>query len=105
MFLTRFYYGIVYFYVLVKEITLATVDTAIRAVKGGKMIDPVVVDFKTDLVRPISQTILSCSIILTPGTVVIDLDSENKILKVAFISPRPIEEVNLYEPYIKKMLE
>jgi len=105
MFLNRFYYGIVYFCVLIREISLATVDTAKRAVKGGKMIDPVVVDIKTDLIRPISQTILSCSIILTPGTVVIDLDSENKILKVAFISPRPIEEVNLYEPYIKKMLE
>ena len=105
MFLTRLYYGIVYFMVLIREISLATVDTALRAVKGGSKIDPVVIDIETELTRPISQTILANSITITPGTVVVDLDSEKQIIKVAMISPRDIKTVIPFEPYIKKMLE
>lgn len=40
----------------------STIDTAIRSAKGGKTIDPVVIDIKTDLTRPISQTLLANSI-------------------------------------------
>lgn len=105
MFLNRVYYGIVYFLVLIKEIIIATADTAVRVVKSGKTIDPVVINIKTDLTRPISQTILANSITLTPGTLTIDLDSEKQVLKVAIISPRPVEDVIPFEPYIKKMLE
>ncbi|MBZ9571385.1 Na+/H+ antiporter subunit E [Methanobrevibacter sp. TMH8] len=105
MFLTRIYYGISYFIVLIKEIILATIDTAVRAVKGGKTIDPIVIDIKTDLKRPVSQTILANSITLTPGTLTIDVDSENQLLKVAIIAPRDVKDVIPFEPYIKKMLE
>lgn len=105
MFLTRIYYGIAYFIVLIKEIILATIDTAVRAVKGGKTIDPIVIDIKTDLKRPVSQTILANSITLTPGTLTIDVDSENQLLKVAIIAPRDVKDVIPFEPYIKKMLE
>lgn len=104
MFLTRVYYGIAYVIVLFIEIIKSTYDTAIRAIKGGK-IDPVVVNIKTELTRPISQTILANSITLTPGTLSIDLDSENQIIKVAIIAPRDIEDVIPFEHYIKKMLE
>jgi energy-converting hydrogenase B subunit A len=65
----------------------------------------VVINIKTDLNRPISQALLANSITITPGSVTIDLDSENKILKVALMSPRVIEDVIPFEPYIKKMLE
>lgn len=105
MFLTRVYYGIGYFIVLIKEIILATVDTAVRAVKGGKTIDPIVIDIKTELKRPVSQTILANSITLTPGTLTIDVDSENQLLKVAIIAPGDVEDVIPFEPHIKKMLE
>ena len=60
---------------------------------------------ETVLERPVSQTILANSISLTPGTLSVDLDSENNIIKVAAISPRSKEDIIPFEPYIKKMLE
>ncbi|MDR2966462.1 MAG: Na+/H+ antiporter subunit E [Methanobacteriaceae archaeon] len=104
MFLTRIFYGIAYFIVLIYEIIKSTIDVTIRIIKGGK-IDPVVVDIDTVLERPISQTILANSITLTPGTLSIDLDSGKKIIKVAIIAPREKKDVIPFEPYIKKMLE
>ncbi len=104
MFLTRVGYGILYFIVLIYEIIKATLSVAFNAVIGRK-IDPVVVDIETVLERPVSQTILANSISLTPGTLSIDLDSDNKIIKVATISPREKKDIIPFEPYIKKMLE
>ncbi len=103
MFITRIYYGIAYFIVLIIEIIKAEIDVVERVVNGE--VEPVVWEIKTELKRPISQTILANSITLTPGTLSIDLDSENCIIKVATISPRTAEEVIPFEPYIKGMLE
>ena len=104
MFLTRIGYGIVYFLVLIYEIIKATIDVAFSGVMG-RNIDPIVVDIETVLERPVSQTILANSISLTPGTLSVDLDSENNIIKVAAISPRKKEDIIPFEHYIKKMLE
>ena len=104
MFLTRIGYGIIYFVVLVYEIIKSTISVAFGGVLG-RNIDPVVVDIETVLERPVSQTILANSISLTPGTLSVDLDSENNIIKVAAISPRKKEDIIPFEPYIKKMLE
>ena len=104
MFLTRIGYGIIYFLDLIYEIIKATIDVAFRRIMGGN-IDPIVVDIETVLERPVSQTILANSISLTPGTLSIDLDSENNIIKVAAISPRSKQDIIPIEPYIKKMLE
>ena len=104
MFLTRIFNAIVYFIVLIREIIKSTIDVTMRIIKGGK-IDPVIVDIETILERPISQTILANSITLTPGTLSVDLDSKNKIIKVAIIAPREKKDVIPFEPYIKKMLE
>jgi energy-converting hydrogenase B subunit A len=68
-------------------------------------IEPIIVEIPTTLKRPISQTILANSITLTPGTLSIDLDSKNQIIRVAIITPRSKEEVIPFEPYIKGMLE
>jgi len=103
MFITRIYYGIAYFVVLLFEILKAEIDVVKRIINGD--VEPVVVEIKTVLERPVSQAILANSITLTPGTLSIDLDSENCILKVATISPRSVEEVIPFEPYIKGMLE
>ena len=103
MFITRIFYGIAYFIVLIFEILKAELDVATRVLDGK--VEPTVVEIKTELRRPISQTILANSITLTPGTLSIDLDSENCILKVAIISPRTAEEIIPFEPYIKGMLE
>jgi energy-converting hydrogenase B subunit A len=103
MFITRIFYGIAYFIVLIWEIIKATIDVAIRTVNGK--VDPVIVEIPTVLKRPVSQTILANSITLTPGTLSIDLDSEKQVIKVATIVPRKNEEVIPFEPYIKGMLE
>ncbi|MCK9151439.1 monovalent cation/H+ antiporter subunit E [Methanobacterium alcaliphilum] len=103
MFITRIFYGIAYFIVLIYEILKAELDVAVRTVNGN--VKPVVVEIETVLERPISQTILANSITLTPGTLSIDLDSENKILKVATIVSRDKDDIIPFEPYIKGMLE
>ena len=104
MFLTRIGYGIIYFLDLIYEIIKSTVNVAFSGVIG-RNIDPVIVEVETVLERPVSQTILANSISLTPGTLSVDLDSENNIIKVAAISPRKKEDIIPFEPYIKKMLE
>lgn len=103
MFITRIFYSIVYFIVLIFEILKATIDVASRTLTGK--VEPVVVEIKTELKRPVSQTILANSITLTPGTLSIDLDSEKQILKVATIIPKEKGDVIPFEPYIKGMLE
>ena len=104
MFLTRIVYGIIYFLDLIYEIIKSTIDVAFNKIMR-RDINPVVIDVETVLKRPVSQTILANSISLTPGTLSIDLDSENQIIKVAAISPRSKEDIIHFEPYIKKMLE
>ncbi|WP_407413957.1 Na+/H+ antiporter subunit E [Methanobrevibacter sp.] len=104
MFLTRIVYGIIYFLDLIYEIIKSTIDVVFNKIMR-RDINPVVIDVETVLERPVSQTILANSISLTPGTLSIDLDSENQIIKVAAISPRSKEDIIPFEPYIKKMLE
>ena len=104
MFLTRIGYGIIYFLDLIYEIIKSTIDVAFNGVMR-RNIDPIVVDIETVLERSVSQTILANSISLTPGTLSVDLDSENNIIKVAAIYPREKEDIIPFEKYIKKMLE
>ena len=104
MFLTRIGYGIIYFLDLIYEIIKSTIDVTFNKIMR-RDINPVVIDVETVLKRPVSQTILANSISLTPGTLSVDLDSENQIIKVAAISPRSKEDIIPFEPYIKKMLE
>ena len=104
MFLTRIGYGIIYFLDLIYEIIKSTIDVAFNKIMR-RDINPVVIDVETVLKRPVSQTILANSISLTPGTLSVDLDSENQIIKVAAISLRSKEDIIPFEPYIKKMLE
>ena len=104
MFLTRIVYGIIYFLDLIYEIIKSTIDVTFNKIMR-RDINPVVIDVETVLERPVSQTILANSISLTPGTLSVDLDSENQIIKVAAISPRSKEDIIPFEKYIKKMLE
>lgn len=104
MFFKRVGYGILYFFDLIYEIIKATCSVAFGAVIK-RNIDPVVVNVETVLERPVSQTLLANSISLTPGTLSVDIDSENKIIKVATISPRENQDIIPFETYIQKMLE
>lgn len=99
----RIFYGIAYLVVFLIEIIKATIDVAGRTLNGK--IDPVIVEIETELKRPVSQTLLVSTLNLTPGSLTIDLDSENQIIKVAVITPRSREELIPFEPYIKGMLE
>ncbi|MDR2873422.1 MAG: Na+/H+ antiporter subunit E [Methanobrevibacter sp.] len=103
MFLNRVYYGVLFFIFLIWEIIKATIDASKRSINGD--IDPYIIDIETILKRSISQTILANTITLTPGTLTVDVDSENAFLKVAVISPRENKEIIPLEKYIKKMLE
>jgi energy-converting hydrogenase B subunit A len=102
-FIVRIGYGIAYFVVLVYQILKAALDVALRTLNAR--VEPVVVEIETELKRPVSQTILANSITLTPGTLSVDLDSENCMIKVATIVPRKKEDIIPFEPYIKGMLE
>ena len=104
MFLSRIYYAIAYLVVLIIEIIKATIDMSVRVFKADGF-KPIVIDIGTELKRPISQTILANSITLTPGTLSVDLDSENQVIKVAVIAPRDVKDIIPFEPYIKGMLE
>ena len=99
----KMFYAIAYFIVLIIEIIKATIDVALRTLNGK--VEPEIIEIETELKRPISQVILANSITLTPGTLSIDVDTENCIIKVATIFPRKKEDVIPFEPYIKGWLE
>lgn len=103
MFLTRIFYGIEFFVVLVVEIIKAVFDTAACSLKGD--VDPVVVEIRPDLKRPVSLAILCNTITLTPGTITVDMDQNERVLTVSTLTPRATEDIIPLEPYIKKMLE
>ena len=103
MFLNRIIYGIEFFVRLVVEIIKAVIDTAMCCLKGD--VDPVVVQIKPDLKRPVSLAILSNTITLTPGTITIDMDQDAGVLTVSAITPRSNEDIIPLESTIKKMLE
>ena len=104
MFLSRIYYAIAYLVVLIIEIIKSTIDMSLRIFKSNGF-EPIVIDIDTELKRPISQTILANSITLTPGTLSVDLDNENQVIKVGVIAPRDAKDIIPFEPYIKGMLE
>ncbi len=104
MFLTRIYYWMAYFIVLIWEIIKSTLNICVLIFKGDRY-NPQVINIETELKREISQTFLANSITLTPGTLTVDVDSENQILKVAVITPRNTEDIIPFEPYIKGMFE
>ena len=99
----KIFYAIAYFIVLIIEIIKATIDVALRTLNGK--VEPEIIEIETELKRPISQVILANSITLTPGTLSMDVDTENCIIKVATIFPRKKEDVIPFEPYIKGWLE
>lgn len=103
MFLTRIIYGIEFFVVLVVEIIKAILDTSICCLKGD--VDPIVVKIKPDLERPVSLAILSNTITLTPGTITVSMDQEERVLTVSALTPRSTGDIIPLESYIKKMLE
>ncbi|WP_081430832.1 monovalent cation/H+ antiporter subunit E [Methanococcus maripaludis] len=92
-----------YLIVFLKALGEAWIDVVKRSFDGK--IDPEVIEINTDINSLMGQVLLASSITLTPGTLTIDLNSENKTLKVASISPRTKDEIVPFEPYIKKIFD
>lgn len=103
MFLQRIIYGILFFIELVVEIIKAVISTVVCCLKGD--VDPVVVEIRPDLKRPVSLAILANTITLTPGTITVDMNQETGVLTVSALTPRSTEDIIPLEPIIKKMLE
>ncbi|ENN96597.1 monovalent cation/H+ antiporter subunit E [Methanocaldococcus villosus KIN24-T80] len=92
-----------YLLVLLKAITESWIDVVKRCING--QIKPEVVEIESIINNPTGLILLSWSITATPGTLVIDLDTEKRKLKVACIYPRKRENIVPFEPYIKKMFD
>ena len=103
MFLARIVYGIAYLIDLAWNMLLSAIRTARLCIQGG--IEPTIIEVDTVLTKEVGQTILANSITLTPGTLTIDIDSENRKLRVAAITPRSREDIIPFEKYIKGMVE
>ena len=54
MFLTRIYYAILYFFVLIWEIIKAVIDVTVKSIKGGSY-DPQVINIETELKKTCSS--------------------------------------------------
>ncbi|NLO75291.1 MAG: Na+/H+ antiporter subunit E [Clostridia bacterium] len=59
---------------LFKELVKANIDVALLVLNPKMPISPQIVNFREKTNNPIAQTILATSIILTPGTITIDVD-------------------------------
>ncbi len=68
--------GIGYFFVLIKEIVKANCGTIGLIVSPKYDVEPVLVTFKTELKTDLARTILANSIILTPGTITVELTED-----------------------------
>lgn len=58
---------------LLKELVKANIDVALLVLNPKMPIGPTIVKFKKNMDNPVAQTILANSIILTPGTITIDV--------------------------------
>ncbi|HOW35009.1 MAG TPA: Na+/H+ antiporter subunit E [Candidatus Omnitrophota bacterium] len=76
-----FCYVPIFFWELVKT----NIDVAIRVLHPRLPINPGIVKVKTTLKSDVALTFLCCSITLTPGTMVVDIDREAGILYVHWI--------------------
>jgi len=99
----RIYYAILYILDLMYNILKSAYDVSVLSLKGE--IDPQVVEVKTRLKKPISHLFLANSITLTPGTVTIDVKSEEQTLIVAALTPRTTAEIIPFESLIGGMFE
>ncbi|MFH1092774.1 MAG: Na+/H+ antiporter subunit E [Candidatus Omnitrophota bacterium] len=83
----RYWYFIFYFLpVFVWECIKANFDVAYRVLHPKLPINPGIIKVKTDLKSDMALTFLANSITLTPGTLTVDIDTDNGILYVHWIN-------------------
>ncbi len=92
-----FVWGVRYWLRLIREIIGSTIDVSKRCMNGD--IDPCIVEFDTDFAGHVPQIMLASSITYTPGTVTIDIDSNNRYY-VGSINPRSKADILPMEPHV-----
>ena len=101
-----------YIPIFVKECILASLDVAWRVLHPKMPIRPGIVRVPTHLRKDWEITLLSNSITLTPGTLLVDFDGKRNELYVHWIhvTKREVEAVKkeisgAYEPHLRRMFE
>ena len=108
----RWVYLVLYIPIFVKECLLSSLDVAWRVVHPKMPLRPGIVRVPTHLRKDWEITLLSNSITLTPGTLLVDFDQKRNELYVHWIhvTKREVEAVKkeifgAYEPHLRKMFE
>ncbi len=108
----RWAYLVLYIPIFIKESVLASLDIAWKVVHPKMPIRPGIVRVPTHLRKDWEITLLSNSITLTPGTLLVDFDQKRNELYVHWIhvTKRELEAVKkeisgAYEPHLRKMFE
>jgi energy-converting hydrogenase B subunit A len=91
-------WGIRYWLRLIREIMGSIVDVSKRCLNGD--IDPCLVTIDTDVKKPLAQVLLTSSITYTPGTVTIDIESQERKILVGSINPRTRGDITPMEPHV-----
>lgn len=86
-------YAVGYVFVFMREVLVANVDVAYRAIAPGPPIEPEVIYVPLRVQTDLGITTIANSITITPGTVTLDHDEEYNGLYVHVIDGRNVEEV------------
>jgi len=76
---------IVYFFVLLKEMVKANIDLALRTLNPRLPIYPGIVEIEADFPSDEAYTLVANSITLTPGTITVDIDKDEKKMYIHWI--------------------
>ncbi|MDP2912721.1 MAG: Na+/H+ antiporter subunit E [Candidatus Omnitrophota bacterium] len=82
----RLVWALYFIPVFIWECIKANLDVAYRILHPGLPIHPGIVKVKTSLKSEIALTCLANSVTLTPGTMTVDIDSENGFLYIHWIN-------------------
>jgi multicomponent Na+:H+ antiporter subunit E len=86
-------YVVLYALVFLKEVVVANVDVAYRAVAPGPPIEPEVIYVPLRVQTDLGITTIANSITITPGTITLDHDGEYNGLYVHVIDGRDVESI------------
>ena len=107
----RYFWALVYLFVLAAYIVKANVEVAYRVLHPSMPIKPGIVKVRTRLRNASSRAALSNSITLTPGTLTIDIEDDGTMM-VHWIYVRSLDEVEAtrqvlgrFEWFIERIFE
>ncbi len=110
--LTRWLYGVGYFFLFLWEMVKANVHVAYIVIHPLLPIKPGIIKIKTELTKESAITVLTNSITLTPGTLTVDVNPEAKEIYVHWIDVKAtdISECTTmigarFEPTLKEVFE